>query len=53
MKIKTEPKIKKEPSDDEDENHEMALLVRKTTKILKKLNKKGYNFNSEKSFLTR
>jgi hypothetical protein len=27
--------------------------VRNTTKILKKLNKMGYNFNSKKNFFTR
>lgn len=41
-----------EEGDDDDSDNEMALLMRKTTRMLKKLNKGGYEFDSSKKKFT-
>ena len=40
-------------SDDEVDDASLALMVRKPTKMLKKLNKSGIKFNGKKKFFTR
>jgi len=45
-------KIEVESSTLGDDDASIALLVRRTTKMLKKLNKKGVNFDSKKKFFT-
>lgn len=36
-------------NEDEEEDTKLALLMRKTTKMLSKLNKKGYNYDPKKN----
>ena len=43
-----------EDSSDEDGDVELALLMRKTSKMMSRLNKKGYNYDPKKNkFRTR
>ena len=39
-------------SDEEDDEESLALMVKKTAKMLKKLNKSGIKFDSKKKFFT-
>jgi hypothetical protein len=47
-KCKTKIQVEEESSSDDDLNTNIALMVRKTTKMLKKLNRKGIKFDSRK-----
>jgi hypothetical protein len=48
-KGKAKVKIEEESSSDDDLDANIALMVRKTTKMLKKLNKEGIKFDSRKN----
>ena len=45
---KEKEKLEEESSSDDDLDANIALMVRKTTKMLKKLNREGIKFDSRK-----
>jgi hypothetical protein len=47
-KGKTKIPVEEESSSDDDLDTNIALMVRKTTKMLKKLNREGIKFDSRK-----
>jgi hypothetical protein len=52
-KGKTKIQVEEESSNDDDLDTNIAFMVRKTTKMLKKLNREGIKFNSrKKNFLS-
>jgi hypothetical protein len=48
MKGKTKMQVEEESSSDDDLDANIALMVRNTTKMLKKLNREGIKFDSKK-----
>jgi hypothetical protein len=50
--VKAKVQIEEEFSSDDDLDANIALMVRKTTKMLKKLNREGIKFDSRKKFFS-
>jgi hypothetical protein len=51
-KGKAKMQVEEESSSDDDLDTNIALMVRKTTKMLKKLNREGIKFDSRKKFFS-
>jgi hypothetical protein len=51
-KGKAKMQVQEESSSDDDLDTDIALMVRKTTKMLKKLNREGIKFDSRKKFFS-
>ena len=49
---KGKARLEYESSSDEDDEESLALMVKKTAKMLKKLNKSGIKFDGKKKFFT-